>query len=192
MNTNENKFRSFSFSCMAAVCDLEKVQQEISYPILNKHKSGNGDVTDYFDQRIYFEAQDMAKYYTVFYCLERSARDIVVEKLRAIHGGGWWEAKVPENIQKSVKDNMIKEVDAGVSIRSEQNIDYTTFGELGEIVKANWADFGDIFKSVKAFSKIMTSLNILRGPIAHCCRLSEDEIDRLNLVVKDWMRLQSK
>ncbi len=87
---------------------------------------------------------------------------------------------------------MQRELDAGVTPRSDKEIDYTTFGELGEIVKANWADFGDIFRSVKAFGKIMTSLNVLRGPIAHCCPLSEDEVLRLELTVKDWMRIQSK
>jgi hypothetical protein len=177
---------------MAALCDLEKIQYVVNYPLIHKLESKQNSLTDYFDQKIYYEAQNMAQYYTIFYCLERSVRDIVVEKLKAIHGGNWWETKVPETIQKNVKENMQRELDAGVSIRSDQEIDYTTFGELGEIVKANWADFGDIFKSVKAFTKIMTSLNILRGPIAHCCSLSEDEVDRLNLVVRDWMRIQSK
>ena len=43
--------------------------------------------------------------------------------------------------------------------------------------------------SQKAFSKIMTSLNTLRAPIAHCCILAEDEVVRLKLAVKDWFRL---
>ena len=35
----------------------------------------------------------------------------------------------------------------------------------------------------------MTSLNMLRGPIAHCCPLADDEVLRLQLTVKDWFRL---
>jgi Family of unknown function (DUF5343) len=35
----------------------------------------------------------------------------------------------------------------------------------------------------------MTSLNVLRGPIAHCCPLAEDEVARLRLALKDWFRL---
>jgi hypothetical protein len=46
-----------------------------------------------------------------------------------------------------------------------------------------------MFSSQKAFTKIMTSLNMLRGPIAHCCPLAEDEVVRLQLTVKDWFRL---
>ncbi|MCL5067449.1 MAG: Swt1 family HEPN domain-containing protein, partial [Thaumarchaeota archaeon] len=63
------------------------------------------------------------------------------------------------------------------------------FGELAEIVKDNWQDFDDVFSSQKAFSKIMTNLNTLRGPIAHCCPLAEDEVVRLQLTLRDWFRL---
>ena len=36
---------------------------------------------------------------------------------------------------------------------------------------------------------IMTSLNTLRAPIAHCSPLAEDEVVRFQLTVKDWFRL---
>lgn len=56
-------------------------------------------------------------------------------------------------------------------------------------MRNNWESFDAMFSSQKAFTKIMTSLNMLRGPIAHCCPLAEDEIVRLTLTVKDWFRL---
>ena len=68
-------------------------------------------------------------------------------------------------------------------------MDFTTFGELGEIIKANWDVFGGAFTSQPAVSKVMSSLNTLRGPIAHCSPLAEDEILRLRLSVRDWFRL---
>ncbi len=72
----------------------------------------------------------------------------------------------------------------------KEKIDYTTFGELTQIVTKNWEAFGDLFRrGQRAFSKIMTNLNQLRGPIAHCCPLAEDEVVRLELTVKDWFRL---
>lgn len=187
----ESALRAFCFSCMATIGDLEQLEKANGLKIIDPGKSGDSPSSDNFEDKIYREAKQMSEHYMVFYCLERSARDIVVGKLKAIHGGGWWATNVPQQIQDSVANNMQRELDAGVTPRSENEIDYTTFGELGEIVKANWDDFGDIFKSVKAFSKIMTSLNVLRGPIAHCSILSEDEILRLELTVKDWMRIQS-
>lgn len=187
----ENRLRSFYFSCMATNGDLERLEGLGQIRLVDKDKRLESSISDYFEEQIYQEANLMAQHYMTFYCLERSARNIVVGKLEAIHGGGWWASTVPQNIQTSVSQNMQRELDAGVTPRSESEIDYTTFGELGEIVKANWADFGDIFKSPKAFTKIMSNLNVLRGPIAHCSPLSEDEVLRLELTVKDWIRLQS-
>jgi hypothetical protein len=176
---------------MATTGDLERLEGLGQVRLVDKDKKVESSISDYFEEQIYQEANLMAQHYMTFYCLERSARNIVIGKLEAIHGGGWWASTVPPNIQTSVSQNMQRELDAGVTPRSESEIDYTTFGELGEIVKANWADFGDIFKSPKAFTKIMSNLNVLRGPIAHCSPLSEDEVLRLELTVKDWIRLQS-
>src|SRR6266480_8126459 len=69
--------------------------------------------------------------------------------------------------------------------RSKNPVDYTTFGELGDIVRKNWPTFDDTFNNQRAFNRIMSSLNVLRGPIAHCCPLADDEIDRLRLMIKD-------
>jgi bisphosphoglycerate-dependent phosphoglycerate mutase len=68
-------------------------------------------------------------------------------------------------------------------------VDYTTFGELGELIKTNWDVFGGIFSSVKAVERVMGSLNSLRALIAHCSPLADDEVVRLRLAVKDWFRL---
>lgn len=188
----ENELRSFCFSCMATTADLERLEDEQQVRLVAKDEKVENSLSEYFEERVFSEAKSMSQHYMTFYCLERSARDIVVGKLKATHGGGWWTATVPQNIQTNVAQNMQRELDAGVTPRSEQEIDYTTFGELGEIVKSNWADFGDIFRSVKAFTKIMTNLNTLRAPIAHCAWLSEDEVLRLELTVKDWIRIQSR
>jgi hypothetical protein len=67
-------------------------------------------------------------------------------------------------------------------------IDYTNFGELGEIIKFNWSIFNDTFKSIAAVEAILARLNTLRASIAHCSFLEEDEVARLDLSVKDWFR----
>ncbi len=131
----------------------------------------------------------MGKHYEVFYCLEKSIRKLIAEKLEAQHGETWWNTRVPQPVRDNANINMQREIDSGVTSRSEAGIDFTTFGELGEIVRSNWDDFDAIFSSQKAFTKIMTSLNMLRAPIAHCCPLAEDEVVRLRLTVKDWFRL---
>lgn len=142
-----------------------------------------------FDHALRVEAAEMGEHYELFYCLETSIRNLVADTLAATHGEAWWDTCIPDPIKLNVRANTQRDIDSGVTARSERDIDFTTFGELGEIVRSNWESFDTIFSSQKAFSKIMTSLNQLRGPIAHCCPLAEDEVVRLRLTVKDWFRL---
>lgn len=143
-----------------------------------------------FESSFRKEAKTMSEHYEVFYCLEKSIRNLIVELMQEKFGSNWWEDKVPEVIKISAKANIKKEADSGFTIRSEHNIDYTTFGELSQIVNSNWNAFEDLFKrGQRSFQKIMTHLNQLRGPIAHCSPLAEDEVLRLELTVKDWFRL---
>lgn len=170
--------------------DLDKIEE--TYRInLQRYPKIVKDEQYYpqFNQSLRDEAAEMSKHYEVFYCLEKSIRELVAETLIAAHGENWWENCVPDQLKNNVKNNMQREIDAGMTLRSEFEIDFTTFGELGVIVRANWSEFDAIFSSEKAFTKIMTSLNILRGPIAHCCPLAEDEVIRLQLTMKDWFRL---
>jgi len=186
----EEKIRLFGLSLPALERDLDGVEQKLKIDLL-RSKPDQGDEEHYpqFAQILRQEASTMGQHYEVFYCLEKTIRKLVAETLEAQHGENWWNAKVPEAVRQNASANMQREVDSGVTQRSEEEIDFTTFGELGEIVRGNWADFDAIFSSQRAFTKIMSSLNVLRGPIAHCCPLSEDEVVRLQLTVRDWFRL---
>ena len=133
----------------------------------------------------------MAKHYEVFYCLEKSIRALVSNTLEtAEKAEHWWVlSRVPANVKTEVESRIQREVDTGMTRRSSDELDYTTFGELGVIITSNWDVFGGLFSSKKAVEKVMASLNSLRGPIAHCSPLAEDEVLRLQLTLRDWFRL---
>lgn len=145
------------------------------------------------DAAVRAEAANMSRYYEVFYSLERSIRSLVDDTFSSDEGVEWWSGKkIPEVIKLEVSQRVKKEVDAGVSRRSQNELDYTTFGELSVIITSNWDLFGAIFNSKKALEKVFSNLNALRNPIAHCCPLAEDEQLRLRLAVRDWFRLMEK
>jgi hypothetical protein len=170
---------------------LDKIEVEYELDLGRKEKLPIKEQEYYaqFDAAFRKEAREMSRHYEVFYCLEKSIRSLVVQLMKEKYLDNWWEEKVKEEIKKNVELNIKREAESGFTERSEQKIDYTTFGELTVIVQENWEAFSDLFRNPKAFSKIMSSLNQLRGPIAHCCPLAEDEVVRLNLAVNDWFRL---
>lgn len=143
-----------------------------------------------FDASVLAEASQMSSHYRLFYCLEKTIRSIIAESIEEEEGANWWDSgRIPPNIHKEVADRIQRETDSGMTLRSDDPIDYTTFGELGELIKSNWDIFGGMFNSQRAVARVLSNLNMLRGPIAHCSPLAADEVLRLELSLRDWFRL---
>ncbi len=173
--------------------DLDDVEQNLALDLGRQRSAATGEAADYYPQiehAFRAEAKTMAPHYEVFYSLERTIRTLVADSLDAADGPGWWSNpnRVPQKIREDCEGRLKKEEDTGVTLRSEDPLDFSTFGELGQIITGNWDVFGALFKSEKAVTRIMANLNTLRGPIAHCTLLAEDEVVRLRLSVRDWFR----
>lgn len=192
MNKNLNSLKAFGMTNQMILEDLTKVQKKFSIELGHLTNESKVDDTYYpqFDSIIRSEASSMSKHYEVFYCLEKSIRLLVSEIMKSSIGAEWWNSeKITEHIKLEVKKRIKSEVDSGMTRRSLDELDYTTFGELSIIINSNWEFFGSLFESKKAVERIMSNLNSLRGPIAHCSPLAEDEVLRLALTLRDWFRL---
>ncbi len=187
----ENIIKLFGVANQFTELDLDKVEHSFKIDLGRKKIKGEKDSVYYpqFELEVRQEARSMSKHYEIFYCLERSIRDLITTTLATSSGEDWWDVKTPPNVKTEVALRIQREIDSGVTLRSDERIDFTTFGELGEIIKANWDVFGSIFNSRRAVERVMSNLNTLRGPIAHCTALAEDEVVRLQLSVRDWFRL---
>jgi Swt1-like HEPN len=184
--------RSFGMSGLLITNELQDVEKRFSLELGHVPRVSGQSAAEYypqFEREVRKEAARMAEQYELFYCLEQAIRKIITESLEDAAGSNWWDSKVGADIQKDVADLKKREIDNSITPRSDRAIDYTTFGQLSVIITSNWDIFGTIFKSPRAVQKVMASLNMLRGPIAHCCPLSEEESDRLRLAVKDWFRM---
>lgn len=192
-SVDEEKLKLFFLSNQLVEHELDRIENDYVIDLRRSHSKAVVTDEDYYpqlEQEFRTEAASMAPHYEVFYALENSIRGLVADSVEATEGGAWWDSgRVPNNIKVDTEGRRQREVDTGMTPRSQELIDYTTFGELGEIIKANWDIFGALFSSKKAVEKIMASLNSLRGPIAHCSGLAEDEVVRLRLAVRDWFRL---
>ncbi len=173
--------------------DLTRIERQFGVELGHSAKP-NLDVEEtyypQFELEVRREASAMGAHYEVFYCLEKSIRSLISDTLEAAEGAAWWDStRIPRNIHTDVGSRIQKEVDTGMTRRSSDELDYTNFGELAVIITANWDLFGGMLKSPRAVERVMANLNSLRGPIAHCSPLAEDEVVRLRLAVRDWFRL---
>lgn len=191
MNTDEI-LKLFAMSNLMLENDLANIEKSHEFDLRGRQDAKSDRDEKYypqFDHDIRTEAASMAHHYETFYCLEKSIRILIAERLEEAKGGKWWEVCVPDSIREDVEKNIEREVDAAVSLRSTENIDYTTFGQLSNIILSNWDLFGDTFNSRKGLQKVLANLNVLRGPIAHCSPLAPREVTRLQITLEDWFTL---
>ena len=193
MNNIDDMIRSFGMSGFL-ICDgLRQVEQEFGLELGHMPKPEVASAVAYypqFEQSVRVEAADMSEHYEVFCCLEQAIRKLIVETLEESEGADWWNsARIPPDIKADVMSLVKKERDSGITPRSDNMIDYTTFGQLSGLITSNWDLFESTLKSKRAVDRVMANLNLLRGSIAHCCPMQEDEIDRLRLAVRDWFRM---
>jgi Swt1-like HEPN len=189
----EDQIKLFGMSNQLLENDLDRIERAHSLDLGRDHRKTVETDQDYYpqlDRDIRKEAQSMSAHYEIFYSLEKSIRRLIADSLAAAEPTGWWQSKrMPPKVKTDAESRMQREIDSGMTPRSEDPIDFTTFGELGEIIKLNPDVFGAIFTSQRAVERVMSNLNALRGPIAHCSPLAEDEVVRLRLTVRDWFRL---
>lgn len=193
MNDVDDFVRSFGMSGFLICDELRQIEQRFGIELGYVSKAEVGSAVAYypqFEQSVRLEAADMSENYEVFYCLEQAIRKLIVETLEDSEGTDWWNsARIAPEIKADVTSLVKKERDNGVTPRSDNMIDYTTFGQLSVIITSNWDLFEPTLKNKRGVERVMANLNLLRGPIAHCCPMQEDEIDRLRLAVKDWFRM---
>jgi hypothetical protein len=193
MNRADDLVRSFGMSGYLITEELKKIEQDFGVELGHVPKPKAASAVEYypqFEQAVRAQAAEMSDHYEVFYCLEQSIRKIITETLQDAVGGDWWNSgKIPPAIHGEVAARVQREVENGITQRSEELIDYTTFGELAVVITSNWDLFEPVLTNQRAVTRVMSNLNLLRGPIAHCCPISEDEVERLRLSVKDWFRM---
>lgn len=142
-----------------------------------------------FSPRITHNAQKMSTVYEAFFCMENAVRELITERLLERKGLGWWETCVPTKIKIAVQRLKEKE-DANryYSQRSDSLIGYTMFGNLAQIIIANWEDFSDLIPDQAWLASRFNDLEMSRNIIMHTGFLPQIEIERIESIVRDWIR----
>ena len=182
--------KQFVFNALLAENSLEQLgEQGISVrggnatpPTISVDEMG-------FSPRIIYDATKMSSVFMAFFCLENSARDLITERLLARKGTDWWETAVPAKIKAAVEKLKEKEErNRYHAPRSSALIGYTMFGNLAQIIIANWDDFSDLLPDQAWITSRFNDLEMSRNIIMHTGTLPQLEVERIGSIVRDWNR----
>jgi hypothetical protein len=189
----ENQLMLFGVKNLILEKSLEKLEEAgIDINHISTLKKSELVDTELFEHEILARARKMADFYVLYFSLENSVRKLIKDVLIESYGEKWWDTKVPIGVRENVAKIQNAEKESAMSMRSDDPLDYTNFGELIDIFAMNWKDFSDILRSRKAIQETLSPLNRIRNVIAHSCELNDDEILRFKLLIKDWLRIQNE
>jgi hypothetical protein len=158
-----DKIKAFGMTNQIVTEEIQRLGERLSHDFGHLPKSTESVESVYYPQftlAVRAEAAAMSSHYETFYCLEKTIRQLVSDTLETAEGEDWWDSnRIPPNIKTEVGNRIQKEIDSGVTRRSPDELDYTTFGELSVIIASNWDVFGGLLGSRKAVERVMGNLN---------------------------------
>jgi hypothetical protein len=135
------------------------------------------------------QARRMGEVYELLYCLENSVRELVERTLREAFGdASWWAAGVPERVRKSAdgrKEDDLKTPWHGP--RGESPINYVDFPQYADIIGEQWEHFADLLGDRDWVIRYFSEMNHTRRALAHTGTLTEMDVERLDLRVREWL-----
>src|SRR5438552_2809950 len=134
-------------------------------------------------------AKAIAVVYTAIAAFENGVRALVIKTLMDKYNEEWWEKgasnAVRERAQKRMEDEQSAKWHAQ---RGQDPINYTTFGDLKNIMQNNWDAFEDLIGNLPWASGIFDVIERSRNVIMHSGTLEREDIERLGVNIRDWVK----
>jgi hypothetical protein len=133
----------------------------------------------------------MATVYVAIAAFENSVREFVIKRLLEEIGADWWDKVVPEGIRKKAESRRATEEKVRWHTpRGDQPINYTEFGDLATIIGlgTTWPLFENHLHSLEWAKQIFRTLEYSRNVIMHSGDLSNEDIERVGSVMRDWIK----
>jgi Swt1-like HEPN len=135
------------------------------------------------------KALEMARIYTVLFCIENDIRAYIRETLSENEGIDWWK-KLPSKIRtyaESRQEAALK--DSWLEGEKTDLLGFVDFGMLSSIIIEKWAYFGNVIPSQHWLKQRMDELEKARNFIAHNRMLLPSEFQRIYMYISDWNRI---
>jgi hypothetical protein len=144
---------------------------------------------DALDEGMVAAARRMAIVYTAIAAFENSARKLISTVLLEQLGENWWELGVSAPIRKKAESRRAEESKVKWHTpRGEAPITYTDFGDLGNIIGNNWTRFEAYIPSIEWAKSIFDVIERSRNVIMHSGQLELEDIDRVGINIRDWVK----
>jgi hypothetical protein len=134
-------------------------------------------------------ARRMATVYTAIAAFENMVRDLVRRTLLDDKGAKWWAEAVSSSVRSRAQKRQDDEAKHRFHTqRGDDPIDFIDFGDLLNIIRANEAAFEASIPSPEWARGIFDAVERSRNVIMHSGTLDPEDIERVGVNIRDWVR----
>jgi HEPN superfamily Swt1-like protein len=144
---------------------------------------------DVLDPELVDAARRMSTVYTAIAAFENAVRRFVVKVLLEQVGADWWATSVTDRIRKQAETRRNdEETTKWHAQRGDNLVEYTELGALANIIDHNWEHFEPHVRSIQWAKSIFGSIERSRNVIMHSGTLDLEDIARVGLHIRDWVK----
>jgi hypothetical protein len=141
------------------------------------------------DEYFVSQAMRMATVYTAIAAFENIVRDLVQRVLLEKDGAQWWDKCVSSNVKNKATRRKDEEAKHRFHTqRGDDPISFIDFGDLLNIMRANEEQFAPFWPSPEWAKGIFDAVERSRNVIMHSGLLDVEDVERLGVMLRDWVR----
>lgn len=143
----------------------------------------------WYSAELVVAARRMSEVYLRLYLFENKLRDLVETVLREARGDGWFNDCVTEPMRKEAARRKSEDGSARFHrARGDDLVDYLSVPDFAKIIEDNWKEFEDLLYRKSWASGKLEELRLTRNATAHMGLVSDDDLQRLDILLRDWNR----
>lgn len=161
----------------------------LRYPLSGAAEISDVDLFAPVSEAVRSSSLHMQRCYRLLFILENVVREFVGEVLADKDGVDWFETRASVPTKKKVVDRKALEAkNAWHTGRNAHPINYIDFGDLALLIQTHYELFKDLLPGQTWAVSRLNDAERSRNVIAHTNILDEEEVARLEILVRDWIR----
>jgi len=135
------------------------------------------------------DATKMSAVYIAIASFENMVRKLISARLLEEKGANWWTTSVSKDIRRRAENRLKDEKKIRWhGTRGLSPVYFMELKDLSSIIQNNWGCFEDLVPDVGWVRQVIKTLERSRNVIMHSGQLSMDDIERVGMNLRDWVR----
>jgi hypothetical protein len=187
-----DKLKKFVFDGILAAKDVQDVARSIQTETDLIRLATLEEATDpaWYAQDLVAAAHRCAPVYYRLFLFENKVRRLFETVLTEAKGPDWFNSTAVESrIRESARNRMEEEGAARFhGRRGGRLLSYVMLNDLGKIIDDNWKEFEDVLYRRDWVKGKFEDLRLTRNAVAHMADVGDDDLERLDVILRDWNR----